>query len=107
MNEIIYHVCTNLDWQTAKQNGTYTHASFTIEGFIHCSTQDQVVGVLDRFFKGQTDLVILVLQTNLIKQELKFELAPSINQYFPHIFGDINIDAVVNTLSVDEFLNIK
>jgi uncharacterized protein (DUF952 family) len=41
------------------------------------------------------DLILLVINTNLLQHEWKYELAPSVNEEFPHIFGPINIDAVV------------
>jgi uncharacterized protein (DUF952 family) len=39
--------------------------------------------------------VKLVIDTSELQPELKYELAPSVNEIFPHVFGPINLDAVV------------
>ena len=58
----IYHITTAAAWEKAQLEGTYRADSLAIEGFIHCSTQDQVAGVLDRYYKGQTNLVKLTIE---------------------------------------------
>ena len=45
---IIYHVAFADAWETAKQTGAYEHPSLKDEGFIHCSQDHQVAGVLER-----------------------------------------------------------
>lgn len=90
----IYHITTEKQWQEALLNGYYEAGSLQAEGFIHCSTEEQVAGVLERYFAGQKGLLKLVLNTEKLQHELKFELAPSVNQEFPHIYGPINLEAV-------------
>jgi uncharacterized protein (DUF952 family) len=79
---IIYHITTSAEWQQAKANGFYKAASLKTEGFIHCSTQQQVAGVRERYFQGKTNLVKLVIDTEKLKHELKLENAPSVGQDF-------------------------
>jgi len=98
---IIYHITTADEWKQAIRNGEYEAPSLHTEGFIHCSTQHQVAGVLERYFSGKTGLVKLTIDTELLHNELKFELAPSINEEFPHVYGTINLDAVVGVESVE------
>ena len=93
----IYHITTKQDWNDAKENGFYTAPSLKTEGFIHCSEEQQVKGVLERYYKGKTDLLKLVIDPQKLKSELRYELAPSINENFPHIYGPVNLDAVVST----------
>ena len=69
-----------------------------IEGFIHCSKAEQVDGVLDRYYKGISGLVKLVIDVTKLNHKLVYELAPSVNQEFPHIYGSINIDAVIDVV---------
>lgn len=94
---MIYHVTTKAAWEQALQNGFYETASLQTEGFIHNSTQQQVSGVLDRYYKNVTDLLLLHIDESKLTSPLKYELAPSVNEEFPHIFGPINLDAVVET----------
>jgi uncharacterized protein (DUF952 family) len=92
---MIYHVTTKENWQNAIAKGFYEAPSLHTEGFIHNSTAAQVQGVLARYYAGQTNLVLLHIEETKLMAELKYELAPSVNEEFPHVFGVINLDAVV------------
>ena len=91
----IYHITTAAAWENAQLEGVYIADSLAIEGFIHCSTSDQVAGVLERYYKGQTNLVKLTIEKSKVTSPLIFELAGSINEVFPHIHGPIDLESVV------------
>lgn len=95
---IIYHITTGKEWDEANIKGYYEAASLSAEGFIHCSTETQVKGVLERYFSGRSQLLKLVIDTDKLAAPLKFELAPSVNEMFPHIYGTLNLDAVIGVL---------
>ena len=95
---IIYHVTTMENWNAAKQKGYYEHLSLKAEGFIHCSQDHQVAGVLERYFAGQTDLVKLVIDTDKLTSKFVFDWSPSTADTFPHVYGPINSDAVVDVI---------
>lgn len=97
---MIYHVVKNTDWQKALQQGFYEHPSLKAEGFIHTSKLEQVKGVLERYYKDQTNLLLLHIDENKLIAELKYELAPSVNDYFPHIYGSLNLEAVVTITTI-------
>ena len=99
---MIYHVITGLDWQNALQQGFYEAPSLEKEGFMHCSIQEQVKGVLERYYNNQHDLLLLHIDESKLTAELKYELAPSVNEQFPHIFGVLNLEAVVE---VEKIIN--
>jgi uncharacterized protein (DUF952 family) len=92
---MIYHVLHKSDWQKAEQQGFYEAASLATEGFIHASKINQVAAVLDRYFKGQKDLVVLHIEEHKLISVFIYEFSPSVNEEFPHIYGKINLDAVV------------
>ncbi len=92
---MIYHITTKANWENALLEGFYEAPSLKTEGFIHNSTAAQVQGVIDRYYAGQSDLVKLHIDETKLLAELKYELATSINELFPHIFGVINVNAVV------------
>jgi uncharacterized protein (DUF952 family) len=95
---IIYHVTTAADWKTALANGFYNHSSLAAEGFIHCSQEHQVAGVIERYFAGKTDLVKLVIDTDKLTSKFVFDWSPSTADTFPHVYGTINTDAVVDVI---------
>jgi uncharacterized protein (DUF952 family) len=97
---MIYHITKKEAWEQALPTGFYEAASLATEGFIHNSTLEQVATVLDRFYKNETDLLLLHIDESLLTSPLKYELAPSLNELFPHIFGPINISAVIKTESI-------
>ena len=92
---IIYHITTRSEWEAARQQSFYEAASLRPEGFMHCSEAAQVPGVLQRYFAGREDLVKLVIDTEKLHAPLQYDYAPSIQENFPHIYGPLNLDAVV------------
>ena len=97
---MIYHVTTKAQWQKAIDAGYFEEPSLHTEGFIHNSTKEQVAGVLERYYKNKTDLVLLHIEEANLTATLKYELAASVNEMFPHIFGVINIDAVTKITDI-------
>jgi uncharacterized protein (DUF952 family) len=92
---LIYHITTASQWKAAQQKGNYESAALAEEGFIHCSQETQVAGVLDRYYKDTNDLIKLVIDTDKLKSQLIYEWSPSTADTFPHVYGPINLDAVV------------
>ena len=92
----IYHVTTPAECKTAQEKGVYEAASLKAEGFIHCSEEHQVAGVLERYFSGQENLLKLIIDTTKLTSRYVQEWSPSIHDTFPHIYGPINLDAVLD-----------
>lgn len=92
----IYHVTTRQEWNVAKELGIYIAPSLKTEGFIHCSTLQQIRGVVERYYMGKKDLLKLVIDPQKLNSELKYELSPSVKEDFPHVYGPINLEAIVN-----------
>ena len=97
---IIYHITSSGEWQKAQQAGQYTAPSLSQEGFIHASTGAQVAGTANLFFSGQGGLVLLVIDTTRLLSEVRFDAVHTHGdeQFFPHIYGPINLDAVSEVL---------
>lgn len=104
---IIIHITHRVEWQAAQQIGEHRAASLASQGFIHCSTPSQVIPVANAFYRGQHDLVLLLIDPSRIKAELRWE-PPDHPQsdgdqvvmeenatLFPHLYGPLNLDAVV------------
>ena len=90
-----YHIVTPAQWELFADNIYYEAASLHTEGFIHASTASQVAATLNRYYKGQPTVLLLQIEAAKLGAELKYELAPSVNEYFPHIYGQLNKDAIV------------
>lgn len=98
---VIYHVTTAGEWNEAQQKGYYETASLQQEGFIHCSEDRQVAGVLERYFNEKTDLVKLEIDTDKLTSRYIQEWSPSVQDTFPHIYGPINLEAVINVIPIN------
>jgi uncharacterized protein (DUF952 family) len=90
----IYHITTQNAWQAALAAGQYTADSLAAEGFIHCSTAEQVPSTAERYFAGQTGLVLLRIDAQQLAAELRYENMEGGQPLFPHIYGPLNLEAV-------------
>jgi uncharacterized protein (DUF952 family) len=106
---MIYHLTSRQAWREAQQRGEYRAASLESEGFIHCSTETQILPVAETFFKGQSGVLLLRIDPSLLTSELRWE-PPSAGapppgvpegDLFPHIYGLINLDAIVKVYDLE------
>ncbi|MDE2635273.1 MAG: DUF952 domain-containing protein [Chloroflexota bacterium] len=109
---MIYHIAGRGAWAEAQTRGFYCAPSLDIEGFIHCSTRHQILGVANDFYRGRADLLLLCIDENLLGAPLVWETPahPNPNQVeqaaddclFPHIYGVLNLDAVIGAFDFGE-----
>jgi len=105
---MIFHIASRNAWNEARARGDYRAESLDTEGFIHCSTEEQVIPVAENFFKGQSSLLLLVIEPERLTSELKWEPPadgsppPGVPEgdLFPHIYGPVNLDAVVKVFDL-------
>lgn len=102
---MILHITTKQDWIKANTDGKYTAPSLFTEGFIHCSTVRQAAETANIFFKGQNEVILLCVDESKLESEVKFESPagkgkhdPSVGNLFPHIYGPLNISAVIKVI---------
>ena len=105
---MIYHITSRSAWSEARERGDYRAESLETEGFIHCSTESQVLPVVHKYYAGQDNLLLLVIEPTLLASDLKWEqpsggaAPPGVPEgdLFPHIYGPINLDAVVQVFDL-------
>ena len=97
---VIYHITTKKEWESAVRTGAYECRSLQEEGFIHCCEENQLPGVLERYFQNKKDLVKLVIDTDKLTSYYLFEWSPSTQDTFPHIYGPINTTAVIELILI-------
>lgn len=97
---LIYHILSRAAWQQVQAAGQYSADSLSSEGFIHASTREQVADTANRYYHGQTGLALLVIETDRVQPEVRFDPVQLHGQQttFPHIYGPLNINAVVEVL---------
>lgn len=92
---MILHITTHKEWESAVDTGSYRADSLETEGFIHCSTPEQVIGVANERFHGRADLILLCIAPAHLDASLIYEDCYETGQLFPHIYGPLNLNAVV------------
>lgn len=95
----IFHIAEPGEWDSEAHE--YVAASFATEGFIHCSTADQLGGVVEAFYQGRTDMIVLTIDADLVSNVLVYEDLYDHGAEFPHIYGPIPRAAVVSAKPFD------
>jgi uncharacterized protein (DUF952 family) len=98
---MIYHITRKKDWETARKAGVYQGDTLDTEGFIHCSDEQQVLIVANSRFKGQTGLVLLVIDPDRVAPKIVRENLAGGDTLFPHIYGSLNLDAVLDVATFE------
>ena len=109
---MIYHITSQAAWAEAQKRTHYSAPSLENEGFIHCSTREQLLSVANALYRGQTDLLLLCIDEDKLCAALRWEApahpkAPTAEQaadgsLFPHLYGVLNLDAVAAVFDFDE-----
>lgn len=93
---ILLHIAPIDRWEAAID--IYTDPSLDAEGFLHCSTPDQVLIPANERFHGRTDLVLLVIDSELVDADVVFEDCYESGTKFPHIYGPLPTSAVTKVV---------
>jgi uncharacterized protein (DUF952 family) len=100
---MIYHLAEEAHWEQARRDGRYTRStrgvSLDKEGFIHASSAEQWPVVRSRFYADVTEpLVLLHVDESRLSARVVQEVGdPVTGETFPHVYGPIEVDAVVDT----------
>jgi uncharacterized protein (DUF952 family) len=93
----VVHITTRAAWTAALAVGEYASPTLGTQGFIHASRPDagQLLAVADFLYRGQPDLVLLLIASERLHSELRWEESGPGSDLFPHLYGPVNLDAVV------------
>lgn len=90
----IYHIVLPEIWAQFDGKDAYEPESLAAEGFIHCSYENQIDGVIERYFNGATKVLVLKIDPEKLSGELIIEES-KLPEFFPHIYGPINRTAII------------
>jgi len=88
----LLHITSRSHWATASTE--FSDPSLEAEGFIHCSTPEQVLTPANERFAGRNDLVLLVIDPALVSSPIVVEDSYGSGTEYPHIYGTIPTKAV-------------
>ena len=100
MEPVVFHIINESAWANAQGNDGYSPDGFASEGFIHLSRKSQILRPANLLYTGQTDLVLLVIEVARLTAELLYEPGSHGEaELFPHLYGPLNLDAVVEVVA--------
>lgn len=102
MNQTIFHLANKADAQKLTTTESYHTASLDTEGFIHCCTADQLAGVIQRYYADAEELIVFSIDVAQLNAELVFENTMGGEELFPHVYGEINKQAVLSEELMDK-----
>ncbi len=95
---MLYHIATGDEWREAQKLGSFAPESLTTDGYVHNCRRDQIIWVMERFYTGKVDLVLLCIAEERIEAPWRDEDLDNLGETFPHIYGPLNLDAVVDVV---------
>ncbi|MGI8569341.1 MAG: DUF952 domain-containing protein [Methylocella sp.] len=93
--DLIYKIAPASLWRKAQDKGRFDGAPADIaDGYVHFSTAEQVEANAAKYFSGTGDLLLIAVDTKRLGDGLRFEPSHG-GMLFPHLYGDLPLDAVV------------
>lgn len=94
---VTYHLVPVEEWDRQKGGEFYLPAAFEADGFIHCTNGlDELVAVGNRYYRSDPrSYLALILNVSRIASPVRYD---DPDQVFPHIYGPLNLGAVVGML---------
>lgn len=105
--ELLFHITTREDLNRFKNSGRYEPESLDSEGFIHCSTGSQLEETANRLYAGRDEILLLIIDASMIRDDIKYEEDEDLGEKFPHIYSPLSINAVIDKIDVKAEKNGK
>jgi uncharacterized protein (DUF952 family) len=91
---LIFHLARREEWAAAQRTGRYGGSDQDrADGFIHFSTAETVSESAARHRAGESDLVLIAVESEPLKDALRWETARG-GMLFPHLYGALPIERV-------------
>lgn len=88
----LLHVLARSEWEALAGATHWRPLGYASEGFVHLCTREQLEGVLERWFSGRSDLIVLELDAARLEAPVEWAELP--HGTFPHLQGALNLSAV-------------
>lgn len=97
-DDMLYKILTPDEWDKFQQDKVFKGSALDVKsGFIHIAFVDQYPPILEKFFKDQRPLILVKVNAKLLKPgTLKIEPNKPGGEKFPHIYGEIPLEAVIS-----------
>jgi uncharacterized protein (DUF952 family) len=101
----LFHITERPDWAAAQTAGEYRMSTRGVtleqEGFIHCSgSPQQLRGVADYLYDDADDLVVLIIDSDRLDVQVKYDAPAPGAESYPHVYGAVPVEAVREVVTV-------
>lgn len=98
----IYKIATKKQWEDAVEKGVFEGAPIDLsDGYIHFSTASQAKETAAKHFHGQTNLKLVKVPTNVLGDDLKWEVSRG-GDLFPHLYANLKTADAISVLDLAE-----
>lgn len=102
MSDVAFKILTCEQWAQFERDRIFHGAPIDLtDGYIHLSAAEQLRGTLHKHFSDQDGLVIAEIDLAKVAEKVKWEEARD-GALFPHIYGDLPIEAVISAKKLSE-----
>lgn len=96
---MLFHLALPGDWAAAQETGAYTTSTrgrtLVEEGYVHCSFAQQVAATAARFYRDLDEVVVLEIDPDRLTSPVVVEDLIGSGETFPHVYGPIDLPAVI------------
>jgi len=91
---LIFKIVHSDEWHAVEAAGVYRgSAKDQADGFLHFSTEEQLLGTLRRYYADADGLVLVAVDADSLGGALKYEPSTA-GALYPHLYGDLTRSAV-------------
>ncbi len=87
-----------ITWEKVKHEVNYGRELIDLDGFIHCSSIEKFWRVAPNFLDIEEPLVLLCIDTEKVNAEIKWEDGDDCGRAYPHVYGELNLDSIVDVV---------
>ena len=98
----IYKITPASAWREAERQGVYRGSADDLrDGFIHFSSLTQLAETARKHFLGQAGLLLIEVDADALGKALRWEASRN-GDLFPHLYGRLDLGAVVSVRELHE-----
>jgi len=103
----VYKICRPDEWAGTERAGVFRGSpDDKRDGFIHFSTAAQIPETVEKYFAGESDLVLVAVDAAKLGAALKWEPSRG-GALFPHLYGDLSLTAVLWSRALASITDFK
>ncbi|MEQ8823533.1 MAG: DUF952 domain-containing protein [Filomicrobium sp.] len=97
----MYKILLRSEWENAVSAGSYRGSTDDRrDGFIHFSTAEQLQGTAAKFFRDQSNLLLVSFEAHALGEKLVWEPSRG-GALFPHLYADLPTEAALEIVALE------